>query len=119
MSSVAARRLAEPLKWDEPSGDPLCGLAVQLFDRCQCGSYDAVIGEGKGPHRASLFCNRCEKHRRWMANEAHVFVTEVVKKFGSQHPRSNFDASKVKESNSELGTKTIKNKQHRRIERDY
>jgi hypothetical protein len=62
--------------------DPLCGVAVQLSDRCQRGSYDAVIGEGKGPHRASLFCNRCEKHRRWMANEAHVFVAEVVRKFG-------------------------------------
>ena len=62
--------------------DPLRGLTVQLSDRCQCGSYDAVIGEGKGPHRASLFCSRCERHRGWMANEAHVFVTAVVKKFG-------------------------------------
>jgi hypothetical protein len=62
--------------------DPLRGLAVQLSDRCQCGSHDVVIGEGKGPHRASLFCSRCEKHRGWMANEAHAFVAEVVKKFG-------------------------------------
>jgi hypothetical protein len=62
--------------------DPLHGLAVQLPDRCLCGSYDAVIGEGKGPHRASLFCNQCGKHHGWMANEAHVFVAEVVRKFG-------------------------------------
>ena len=28
--------------------DPLHGFAVHLPDRCQCGSHDAVIGEGKG-----------------------------------------------------------------------
>jgi hypothetical protein len=62
--------------------DPLRGLAVQLSDRCQCGSYDAVIGEGRGPYRASLFCSRCERNRGWMGNEAHAFVTQVVEKFG-------------------------------------
>ena len=64
------------------AADPLRGLAVQLSDSCQCGSYDAVIGEGKGPHRASLFCSKCERHRGWMANEAHAFVTQVIEKFG-------------------------------------
>ena len=62
--------------------DPLYGLSAQLSDTCQCGSYDAVIGEGKGPHRAAFFCSRCEQHRGWMANEAHAFVSEVVNKFG-------------------------------------
>jgi hypothetical protein len=66
-----------------PVADFLRGLAVQLSDRCRCcGSYDAVIGEGKGPHRAAFFCSRCERHRGWMANEAHAFVSEVVNKFG-------------------------------------
>ena len=79
--------------------DPLCGLAVQLSDRCQCGSYDAVIGEGKGPHRASLFCNRCERHRRWMANEAHAFLvtSKLSRNSVSQHPRSKFDATEQSE----------------------
>ena len=62
--------------------DPVQGISVRLSDRCQCGSCDAVIGEGKGPHRASLFCSRCERHRGWTSNEAHAFVTEVVEKFG-------------------------------------
>jgi hypothetical protein len=62
--------------------DPLNGLVVQLSDRCRCGSCHAVIGEGKGPHRASLFCARCEGHRGWMPNEAHAFVAEVIRKFG-------------------------------------
>lgn len=83
MSSVAARRLAEPLKWDEPSGDHLRGLAVQLSDGCpSCGSRDAIIGKGKGPCHAALFCTRCARHRGWVPNQAHAFVTEVVKKFG-------------------------------------
>jgi hypothetical protein len=72
----------QPSRSPTTPADPLCGLVVQLSDRCRCGSCHAVIGEGKGPHRASLFCSRCEKHRGWMANEAHVFVAEVVKNFG-------------------------------------
>ena len=63
--------------------DLLHGLSAQLSDTCQCGSTDAIIGEGKGPHRASLFCGRCGKHRGWMPNEAHAFVTAVVQKFGN------------------------------------
>jgi hypothetical protein len=62
--------------------DSLHGLAVQLSDCCQCGSCDAVIGEGKGSHRVSFLCSFCERHRGWMANEAHAFVSEVVNKFG-------------------------------------
>ena len=62
--------------------DPLHGLSAQLSDPCQCGWCAVVIGEGKGPHRAALFCSRCEGHRGWMANEAHSFIAKVVKKFG-------------------------------------
>jgi hypothetical protein len=73
---------SDPLNHADLRIDPLHGLSVQLSDVCQCGSCDAVIGEGKGPHRASLFCRQCERHRGWMPNEAHAFVAEVVKKFG-------------------------------------
>ena len=62
--------------------DPLHGISVRVSDKCQCGSCDAVIGEGKGPRRAALFCCRCERPRGWMANEAHSFIAKVVKKFG-------------------------------------
>ena len=62
--------------------DPLCGLSLKLSDACQCGLRDAVIGEGKGAHRAAFFCSRCEGHRGWMANEAHSFIAKIVKKFG-------------------------------------
>jgi hypothetical protein len=73
---------ADPRCSARPPIDPLHGLSVQLSDACQCGSCNAVIGEGKGPHRAAFFCSRCERHRGWMANEAHAFIAEVVKKFG-------------------------------------
>jgi hypothetical protein len=63
--------------------DQLHGLSVQLSDKCRCGSSVAIIGEGKGPHRAALFCNRCEQHRGWMPNEAHAFLSEVVRIFGT------------------------------------
>jgi hypothetical protein len=63
--------------------DQLHGLSVQLSNECQCGSRIAAIGEGKGPHRVTLFCNRCEEHRGWLPNEAHVFLTEVVRIFGT------------------------------------
>jgi hypothetical protein len=62
--------------------DPLYGLFVQLSDTCRCGSRVAIIGEGKGPHRASLFCERCGTHRGWMANAAHAFVSKIIEKFG-------------------------------------
>jgi hypothetical protein len=62
--------------------DCLLGLTVCLADACQCGSQISVIGEGKGPHRASLFCGLCDRHRGWMANEAHAFVSSVVTEFG-------------------------------------
>jgi hypothetical protein len=55
--------------------DSLHGLSAQLSDTCQCCSSEAVVGEGKGPLRASLFCRRCGKHRGWMPNKAHAFVT--------------------------------------------
>jgi hypothetical protein len=70
-----------PRRADVPI-DPLHGLSAQLSDPCQCGWCAVVIGEGKGPHRAALFCSRCEGHRGWMANEAHSFIAECVKKFG-------------------------------------
>jgi hypothetical protein len=62
--------------------NPLHGLPAQLSDTCQCGSRNVVVGEGKGPHRAALFCSRCGAHRGWMANAAHAFVSKIIEKFG-------------------------------------
>ena len=82
--------------------DPLHGLSAQLSDTCQCGSREAIIGEGKGPHRAAFFCSRCESHRGWMANEAHAFVSEVVKKFGKPTTPIKIRRKRSKGEQSEL-----------------
>ena len=49
----------------EPTTDsPLVGLAVTLPDQCpRCRGHDAVIGAGRGPHKASIMCV-CGCHRR-------------------------------------------------------
>jgi hypothetical protein len=73
---------SNPRRHAEAQADPLHGISVQLPDICPCGSQDAVIGEGKGPHCASFFCSRCGKHRGWMPNEAHIFVVQITQKFG-------------------------------------
>jgi hypothetical protein len=47
--------------------DPLIGLILQLpFDCNNCGSKRAALGDGAGPHRASLHCSTCNKHRGWL-----------------------------------------------------
>jgi hypothetical protein len=78
--------------------DLLYGLSAQLSDTCQCGLHDAVIGEGKGPHRAAFFCSQCERHRGWMANEAHAFVTALIRKFGKPPRPIRIRRQKTKES---------------------
>jgi hypothetical protein len=61
---------------------PLTGLAVVMPRPCKyCGSTDAVIGAGSGPHAASLICE-CERQIGWMSKEAHTFLTETVRQFG-------------------------------------
>ena len=48
-----------------PDGE-LCGLTVHLPDQCKCGDNHATIGEGRGPHRASLRCPAvCIAAGRW------------------------------------------------------
>jgi hypothetical protein len=45
---------------DNPAA-PILGLPVQMPRECRhCGSFDAVIGAGSGPHLASLICRACE-----------------------------------------------------------
>ena len=63
--------------------DPLLGLGVLLPDACkQCGSREATIGPGAGPHLASLHC-QCGVHfRGWVGARTHAFLTEIVAKFG-------------------------------------
>ena len=65
------------------SDPPLLGLPVALPDTCKsCGSRDAIVGEGRGPHRAALHCRGCTAHRGWIGVATYDFLVGVVAKFG-------------------------------------
>ncbi len=74
------------------------GLRVSLPDACRCGSHEAQIGEGKGPHVAAYFCARCGAHRGWMPAETHRFITETVSQFGNPSAPINIRRSKQKQN---------------------
>jgi len=61
----------------------LVGLAISLPEPCpRCSGRAAVIGAGRGPHRASLLCV-CGRHLGWMSHEAFQFLSETVRQFGT------------------------------------
>jgi hypothetical protein len=63
-------------------------LVVRLeraIDRARpcCGNY-ATIHSAPPPHVAELRCERCDRHRGWLAREAYSFIKQTVQEFG--HP---------------------------------
>ena len=68
----------------------IVGLMVVLEERqpCPCGSLTTIIGTSRGPHRASLQCACCQRHRGWLSTETHDFITEFVDLFGDRTARS-------------------------------
>jgi hypothetical protein len=70
-----------------PDAAPLVGLRIRLrrsFDMpcCVCGETDVVIGQGTGPHAASLHCASCGRHRGWLPKAVTKFLTEMIRLFG-------------------------------------
>jgi hypothetical protein len=57
-------------------------LVLQPPQPCRCGCELAVIGEGKGPHIASLHCAECATHHGWVSHATHKFLTETINRFG-------------------------------------
>jgi hypothetical protein len=67
-----------------PTTDPLLGILVQLPDACgKCGDSVAVIGPGKGMHKASLSCNSCGFFRGWVSHAPYDFLAAITSKFGA------------------------------------
>jgi len=63
--------------------DPVMGLDVELPDACpSCQGYVATVGPGVAPHKASLRCMTCGRHRGWMSLVAYTFISEIANKFG-------------------------------------
>ena len=66
----------------EPSvDDSLVGLAITLPEQCpRCRGHDAVIGAGRGPHKASIMCV-CGRHLGWLSITTFNFIAETVRQF--------------------------------------
>jgi hypothetical protein len=64
------------------TADPLIGMEVNLPRHCQCGHDTLHIGPGRGPHRGSLHCARCQRHCGWLSHESAKFLYEVINHFG-------------------------------------
>jgi hypothetical protein len=60
----------------------LVGLAITLPEQCpRCHGHDAVIGTGRGPHKAAIMCV-CGRHLGWMSVPTFNFIAETVRRFG-------------------------------------
>jgi hypothetical protein len=60
----------------------LVGLAIMLPEQCpRCGGHDAVIGAGRGPHKASIMCVG-GRHLGWMSIATFNFIHSIVQQFG-------------------------------------
>jgi hypothetical protein len=60
----------------------LIGLAITMPEPCpRCGGHDAVIGAGRGPHKASIMCC-CGRHLGWMSVPTFDFIAEIVRQVG-------------------------------------
>jgi hypothetical protein len=63
--------------------DPIQGLSVELPDTCpQCSAAVATVGPGREPHKASLRCTACGRHRGWLSLATWSFIHEIANKFG-------------------------------------
>ncbi len=63
----------------DPMMDPVQGLTVKVADACTCGSHILTVGPGKGPHKASLRCTDCNRHRGWMSLATWSFLNELCR----------------------------------------
>ena len=64
------------------NADPLIGIEINLPRHCPCGHDMFRIGPGRGPHRASLQCSRCQRHCGWLSNTIAKFLSDVIARFG-------------------------------------
>jgi hypothetical protein len=74
--------------------NPIMGVEVELPDPCpQCSSAIVTIGAGREPHKASLRCCQCGRHRGWISLVSYTFIAETVRLFGDQTHQSKFSVA--------------------------
>jgi hypothetical protein len=68
-----------------PAPPTIIGLRLRLDRACDrrqsCCDRHGIIGEGRGPHRYSLRCAQCRKHRGWLKTAAATLL-EVMHQDG-------------------------------------
>ena len=47
----------------------------------RCGSHSHVIGEGRGPHYASILCQNCGRFIRWVPKPQTPLLTAVQRAY--------------------------------------
>jgi hypothetical protein len=76
------RAQCDMLPAEPTTNSNLVGLAITLPERCpRCSTHHAVIGAGRGPHRASIMCV-CGCHLGWMSLPTFDFIAEIVRQVG-------------------------------------
>jgi hypothetical protein len=64
------------------AANDLVGLIIKLPEPCPCcKAHAAVIGAGRGPHRASILC-ACGRRLGWVSKLSGDFLTETIRVFG-------------------------------------
>jgi hypothetical protein len=69
------------------SAPELTGLRIRLERTTDvpcgvCGQTVVVIGNGAGPHVASLHCASCDRHRGWLPKAIADFLLGTINRFG-------------------------------------
>jgi hypothetical protein len=66
-----------------PAPPTLIGMTLRLDRSCDrrggCCDRRGVVGAGVGPHRHTLRCDRCGKHRGWLKSAAADLLTAMMK----------------------------------------
>src|SRR6516162_7540021 len=66
----------------KPASNSLIGLHVIPVNPCECGTKEAVIDVGSGPHPISLRCAACAMHRGWLGRRTLNFLDTIVRNIG-------------------------------------
>jgi hypothetical protein len=95
----------------------LMGLRVK-FDRaidapCAMSGHTAVkVGQGAGPHAASLRCVGCDRHRGWLPKAVADFLLELITRFGRPSEAITIRNSEIRASGRAFGCKRDRNVRH-------
>lgn len=60
----------------------LIGVRLRWSSPCTCGSAVVTVGASGGPHSAAIRCDKCRKHRGWLARAEFERISTIVGESG-------------------------------------